>query len=55
MLLKLKCLTCGRVKYGDIPNIYPRVKIGTIFKKSGCSCDKEADFIVKGLFIDTGL
>lgn len=54
MLVKLKCLNCGLVKYNDMPNI-PRVKIGTIFKKSGCSCDKEADFIVKGLFIDTGL
>lgn len=55
MLIKLKCLTCGLVKYNDIPNISPRVKVGTIFKKSGCSCDKEADFIVTGLFIETGI
>ena len=55
MLVKLKCLNCGNVKYNDMPNIYPQVKIGTILKKSGCSCDKDADFIVKGLFVETGI
>lgn len=55
MLVKLKCLNCGKVKYNDMPNIYQQVKIGTIFKKSGCSCDKDADFIVEGLFIETGI
>lgn len=55
MFVKLRCLNCGQVKYNDMPNIYPRVKIGTIFRKSGCSCDKEADFIVNGLFVETGL
>lgn len=55
MLVKLKCLNCGKIKYNDMPNISPQVKIGTIFKKSVCSCDKEADFIVKGLFLETGI
>lgn len=55
MLVELKCLNCGKVKYNDMPNIYPQVKIGTILKKSGCSCDKDADFIVKGLFVETGI
>lgn len=55
MLVKLKCLNCGKVTYNDLPNIYPRVKIGTILKKSGCVCDKESDLIVNALFVETGL
>ena len=55
MLVKLKCLNCGKVKYNDMPNISPQVKNGTIFKKSGCSCDKDADFIVEGIFVQTGI
>lgn len=55
MFMKLKCLNCGKVTYKDLPNIYPRVKIGTIFKKSGCSCDKEADLVVNAIFVETGL
>lgn len=55
MLVKLKCMNCGKIKYNEMPNISTQVKIGTIFKMSGCSCDNAADFIVKGLFVDTGL
>ena len=55
MFMKLKCLNCGKVTYNDLPIFYPRVKIGTILKKSGCSCDKEADLIVTSLFVETGL